>query len=81
VAPVFYIYGEVRQPGAYPLAPDMTVRQALSMGGGLTVRGTERGIRLERKVKGKDDEGATRRPSLDDRLRPNDVLYVPESWF
>jgi len=79
VAPVFYIYGEVRQPGAYPLAPDMTVRQALSLGGGLTVRGTERGIRLERR--GKGDESMSRRPHLDDKLRPNDVLHVPEGWF
>jgi len=79
VAPVFYIYGEVRQPGAYPLAAEMTVRQALSLGGGLTVRGTERGIRLERK--GKASESLSRRPHLDDRLQANDVLYVPESWF
>ncbi len=79
VAPVFYIYGEVRQPGAYPLAPDMTVRQALSLGGGLTVRGTERGIRLERR--GKGNESLSRRPHLDDRLRPNDVIHVPEGWF
>lgn len=78
-APVFYIYGEVRQPGAYQLAPDMTVRQALAQGGGLTVRGTERGIRLERRDK--DNEVVTRRPHLDDKLRPNDVLHVPESWF
>lgn len=77
--PVFYIYGEVRQPGAYPIAPEMTVRQALSVGGGLTVRGTERGIRMERK--GKDGKLHTRRAELTDRLRPNDVLHIPESWF
>ena len=77
--PVFYIYGEVRQPGSYPLTPELTVRQALSLGGGLTVRGTERGIRLERK--GKGNEMLSRRPDLNDRLQPNDVLYVPESWF
>ena len=76
--PVFYIYGEVRQPGAYPLQQDMTVRQALSVGGGLTVRGTERGIRLERKT---ENGTATRRPNLDDKLRPDDVLQIPESWF
>ena len=76
--PVFYIYGEVRQPGAYPLTHDMTVRQALSVGGGLTVRGTERGIRLERKT---DNGTMSRRPNLDDKLRPDDVVQVPESWF
>ncbi|WP_333840218.1 polysaccharide export protein EpsE [Pelomicrobium sp.] len=78
-APVFYIYGEVRQPGVYPLAPDMTVRQALSVGGGLTVRGTERGIRLDRK--GPDGKLHSYRARLSDKLQPDDVLHVPESWF
>jgi polysaccharide export outer membrane protein len=77
--PVFYIYGEVRQPGSYPLTPDLTVRQALSVGGGLTVRGTERGIRLERKDK--DGKTDSRSVNLNDRLRPDDVVQVPESWF
>ncbi len=76
---VFYIYGEVRQPGAYPLAPDMTIRQALSVGGGLTVRGTERGIEVDRKKR--DGTVGTYRAQLSDKLQPNDVLRVPESWF
>jgi polysaccharide biosynthesis/export protein len=78
-ASVFYIYGEVRQPGAYPLAPDMTVQQALSVGGGLTVRGTERGIRLERR--GPDGKSSSQRVQLSEKLKPDDVLRVPESWF
>lgn len=77
--PVFYIYGEVRQPGAYPLQPDMTVRQALSVGGGLTVRGSERGVRVERK--GKNGRTQSLRPELGARLRPDDVVQVPEGWF
>jgi len=78
-APVFYIYGEVRQPGAYPLAANMTVVQALSVGGGITGRGTERGIRLERRAA----DGTVRAYSVKglDRLQANDVLRVPESWF
>lgn len=76
---VFYIYGEVRQPGAYPLTPDMTVRQALSLGGGLTVRGTERGIKVERKSK--DGRPQTYSAQLTDVLKADDVVYVPESWF
>jgi polysaccharide export outer membrane protein len=77
--PMFYIYGEVRQPGAYPLKPDMTVTQALSVGGGLTVRGTERGITIERKDK--DGKSHNYRAARNSRLLPNDVVRVPESWF
>jgi polysaccharide export outer membrane protein len=78
-APVFYIYGEVRQPGSYPLVENMTVMQALSVGGGLTVRGTERGIRIERRAA----DGTVRTYSVrgPDRLQANDVLRIPESWF
>jgi len=76
---VFYIYGEVHKPGRYPLAPEMTVRQALSVGGGLTVRGTERGIKLERK--GGDGKLTLYGARLTDRLQPNDVVQVPEGWF
>jgi polysaccharide export outer membrane protein len=78
-APVFYIYGEVRQPGAYPLAADMTVVQAISVGGGLTVRGTERGLKVERRSE--DGRVETVVVKGADLLRPNDVVRVPESWF
>ncbi|MDA8107271.1 MAG: polysaccharide biosynthesis/export family protein, partial [Betaproteobacteria bacterium] len=78
-APVFYIYGEVRNPGAYPLTSGLTVQQALSVGGGLTVRGTQNGIELDRK--GPDGREHSRRARLSERLQPGDVLQVPESWF
>jgi polysaccharide export outer membrane protein len=77
--PLVYVYGEVRQPGAYPLQPDMTVQQVLSVSGGLTLRGTERGIRVDRKQS--DGRLERRTARLEDRLQPNDVVRVPESWF
>jgi polysaccharide export outer membrane protein len=78
-APQFYIYGEVRQPGAYALTPGMTAAQALSLGGGLTVRGSDRGIRVERR----SADGTVRTYNIrgQDPLQANDVLRVPESWF
>jgi polysaccharide export outer membrane protein len=76
---VFYIYGEVRQPGVYPLTPGMRVQQALSVGGGLTMRGTDRGIRIDRQ--GSDGQIRRLRGQLNDQLQANDVLTVPESWF
>jgi polysaccharide biosynthesis/export protein len=78
-APRFYIYGEVRQPGAYRLERNMTVMQGLSVGGGLTVRGTERSVRLHRR----DPQGTVRaiEPKLNDTLQENDVVFVGESLF
>lgn len=78
-APLFYIYGEVNRPGAYRLEKDMTVMQALSVGGGLNPRGTERGIKINRH----DESGKVTAidGKLSDLVQENDVIYVKESLF
>jgi polysaccharide export outer membrane protein len=78
-APTFYIYGECQRPGAYRLEAAMTIMQALSVGGGVTPRGTERGVKVNRRV----GDGAVRRleVSLNDRVEPGDVIYVAERLF
>jgi len=78
-APRFYIYGEVQRPGPFRLERGMTVVQALSTGGGLTARGTERGIRIKRR----DASGVlqTIDAKHDDLLQADDVVYVKESLF
>jgi polysaccharide export outer membrane protein len=78
-ARMFYIYGEVQKPGAYRLERGMTVMQALSVGGGLTVRGTERGVRLHRRDPGGTVQ--TIEPGLADAIQENDVVFVRESLF
>lgn len=78
-APRFYIYGEVQRPGAFRLERSMTVLQALSVGGGLTQRGTERGIRIKRR----DEAGKLEiiKAKHDDLLQVDDMVYVQESLF
>lgn len=78
-APQFYIYGEVQRPGAYRLERDMTVMQALAQGGGVTQRGTQWGLRINRRAK----DGSTQRinPEMDERVQADDVLYIRESIF
>ena len=78
-APVVYIYGEVQRPGAMRLERGMTVMQALATGGGLTQRGTEKGMRIHRK--GADGKTQVVQPTMDDALRDGDVVYVRESLF
>jgi len=77
--PRFYIYGEVQRPGAFRLERNMSLVQALSLGGGLTTRGTQKGIRILRR-----DASNTLREvtaSLGDLLQPDDVIFVRESLF
>jgi polysaccharide export outer membrane protein len=76
---MFYIYGEVQRPGAFRLEQNMSVVQALSLGGGLNQRGTQRGIKILRR----DDNGAMQQldAQLADPVRKDDVIYVKESLF
>ncbi len=78
-APQIYMYGEVQKPGALRLERGMTVMQALAASGGLTQRGTERGLRVHRR----DAEGKVRiiEPAMTDKLQPEDIIYIRESVF
>jgi len=78
-APVFYIYGEVQRAGVYRLEPLMTVMQALSVGGGVTPRGTDRGLKVRRKAA--DGKFQSIDAHLTDPVQPDDVIYVRESLF
>ncbi|MBN8490169.1 MAG: polysaccharide export protein EpsE [Burkholderiales bacterium] len=78
-APMVYIYGEVQRPGALRLERDMTVMQALASGGGLNLRGTEKGLRVHRRAA--DGTLQVLTPKMDDVLLPGDVVYVRESLF
>lgn len=78
-APLFYIYGEVQRPGVFRLEKKMTVMQALSVGGGLTLRGTERGVKINRR--GADGVVKTQDVTLNELVQPDDVINVRESLF
>ncbi len=78
-APLVYIYGEVQRPGPMRLERGMTVMQALATGGGLTLRGTEKGIRVHRKAA--DGKVQVVQPTMDDKVQDGDVVYVRESLF
>lgn len=77
--PLVYIYGEVQRPGPMRLERDMTLMQTLATGGGLTQRGTEKGIRVHRK--GADGRVEVVQMTMDETLREGDVVYVRESLF
>ena len=78
-APVYYIYGEAQKPGPYRVERGMTVMQALAAGGGPTPRGSQNRMVLHRKdINGQVVET---KPQLTDLMRPDDVIFVRESFF
>ena len=69
----FYVTGFVRQPGSFALRPGMTVRQAIAEAGGVTERGSSRGIKIIRKENGKEVELDA---DMADLVKPNDTIRV-----
>lgn len=78
-APQYYIYGQVGRPGQYAVDRGLTLAQAIAKAGGLTLRGTDRGVRVHRRYGNKQIQ--ILEPRLDDPIRPDDLVFVRESVF
>lgn len=78
-APQFYLYGQVQRAGAYRLQPQMTVMQAISVGGGLTPRGTLHGLKVQRRLQ--DGHTLTVGVHPNDAVHADDVIVVRERLF
>ena len=79
LAPIYYLSGYVNRPGVYPMNKQMTVEQALVSGGGVRDTGSENRTHIKRV--GENGEMQELSVKLDDIVKPNDILIVPESWF
>lgn len=77
-AEVVYVFGEVREPGSYPIEPGMTVLQALSLAGGATEFAALKRITVMRIVDGEQIEVAVQ---LDDPVQRDDTIRVPVKFF
>ena len=74
-----YVTGQVNRPGAHDLAPGTTVIKAITMAGGFTGLASQSKVKIIRKIDGK--EQVLEKVSLHEKLMPEDVLIVPESFF
>lgn len=73
---LFYINGEVKNPGGYNFVDGLTVQKAVALAGGFTQRASKSSIILESENKpGKHKVG------LNDVVNPGDVITVDESFF
>ncbi|MES2294225.1 MAG: SLBB domain-containing protein [Pseudomonadota bacterium] len=74
-AELFYVKGQVKAPGGYPLTTNMTLVMALARGGGITDLGSDSHIKIVRK-------NVTITPKdLNVKIEPNDVIDVGEGFF
>jgi len=80
-----YVLGQVNRGGAYPLVPDMTVMQALSIAGGFTPFANVKKIHVMRKGNGAakilvvnyKEVTSGRKPEQNIQLKPGDTIVVP----
>jgi polysaccharide export outer membrane protein len=73
-----FVSGQVKTPGAYAVDPGTTVLQVLSLAGGLTDRGSDSRISIQRTVNGKRTETKAK---LTDVVKPGDTIIVKERFF
>ncbi len=82
---MYYVEGEVKQPGQRPYAGPITLTQAITACGGFTDFASKRGIRLIRASGGRTERHSWNKilshPELDPQVYPNDKIHVKRSWF
>jgi polysaccharide export outer membrane protein len=78
-AETIYVFGQVKNPGAYSLTErETTVLQALSLAGGVTENGAMNRVKVVRIAKGEKQEIKMK---LTDLVKPGDTVIVPERYF
>ena len=77
-AETIYLVRHVNRAGAYPIAREITVLQALALAGGVSQFGSTGRIEIVRIVDGKE---LRIKAALTDPVRPGDTIIVPERYF
>ncbi len=73
----FFILGEVNKPGSYPYSNEMSVINAVALGGGYTTRAKTGKVLVRRASNPEQEEWV----SEDSLVYPGDVLRVDERFF
>lgn len=74
----FFVNGEVNKPGGLAFQPGLTIRKAIALAGGFTVRASRSKIFIIREDEG---QGRPRQATLDTLIHPGDIVTVEQSFF
>jgi len=74
---MFYVTGQVKRPGGYHYINGLTVRKAIALAGGFTVRGSKKKMT---KIPEKENDH-TEKVNMKSFLGPGDILNIDESFF
>lgn len=76
-----FIYGYVRTPGGYSVETGVNLRQALALAGGISEKGSDRGIKILRPVPGKERPDEVKDVKMETAVRPGDTIIVKARIF
>ena len=74
---VFYVGGQVKNPGEYVLRPNMTIAMAVNVAGGYTER-ARKSPQIHRVLDGKLDKKDARESDI---VRAGDTVHIPSRWW
>ena len=75
----YYVLGQVKSPGMFKFQEQTTVFKAVIQAGGFTEIASQRRISIKRRLDGK--EVTLEKVGLDELVKPDDIINVPESLF
>ena len=74
----YYLIGEVRGTGAFPYRAGMTYMQAIAIAGGFTYRAKQDHVFV---IRGDDPEQDEIKLSVEEKVKPGDIIRVAERLF
>ena len=75
VADRFYISGQVKAPGSFPVTSGLTFRMTIAKGGGVGENGSEKKLKVVRKGE------KLKKVKLDALAQPGDIITIGERLF
>ncbi|MCH8080171.1 MAG: polysaccharide export protein [Proteobacteria bacterium] len=74
----FYVNGEIENAGGFPYQPGLTVRKAISLAGGFKERASKDKIYI---IHDDSTTSESTKVTLDEAVRPGDIITVEQSFF
>ncbi len=74
----FYVNGEIENAGGFPYQPGLTVRKAISLAGGFKERASKDKIYI---IHDDSTTSEATKVTLDEAVRPGDIITVEQSFF
>jgi polysaccharide export outer membrane protein len=73
-----YVYGEVKNPGVYKITGGLTVLKSITLAGGFSPKASEGRTKI---IRNTEKGEVTSTAKMDDLVKSDDVIFVPESIF